>query len=136
MNVQFTIPGEPKGKGRPRFKKTGKTYTPTPTAEYEEMVRWEYASQCENYRFPDDCGVSMYIDAHFAIPKSASEEKKQLMFEGDIKPTKKPDVDNILKIIADSLNGVAYKDDAQIVEAHISKWYSDCPGVTVTLLTE
>ena len=34
------------------------------------------------------------------------------MFKGEMLPTKKPDVDNIIKIILDSLNGLAYKDDA------------------------
>ena len=49
------------------------------------------------------------------------------------RPTKKPDLDNIIKAIADSLNGIAYKDDAQIVELKSKKFYSDTPRVEVTI---
>ena len=34
-----------------------------------------------------------------------------------------PDVDNILKIVLDGLNGVAYADDSQVVEAACRKHY-------------
>ena len=55
------------------------------------------------------------------------------MVAGDIRPTKTPDYDNIGKIISDALNGVAYRDDAQIVEANISKYYSNLPRVEVMI---
>ena len=58
---------------------------------------------------------------------------KELMKENKIRPTKKPDFDNISKVIADSLNGIAYKDDAQIVSAIFQKYYSDEPRVEVTI---
>ena len=52
---------------------------------------------------------------------------------GLISPTKKPDLDNIAKAILDSLNGIAYKDDSQIVSLLISKKYSDRPRVEIAL---
>ncbi|MFL8231041.1 RusA family crossover junction endodeoxyribonuclease, partial [Clostridioides difficile] len=53
--------------------------------------------------------------------------------EGLIRPNKKPDLDNIIKSVADSLNGIAYKDDSQIVEVVSKKYYSDRPRVEVEL---
>lgn len=50
-----------------------------------------------------------------------------------IRPTKKPDMDNIIKIIADALNGIAYYDDSQIVDTAVRKFYSDEPRVVVKI---
>ena len=47
--------------------------------------------------------------------------------------TKKIDCDNLAKIILDSLNGIAYKDDAQVCELLVSKYYGDEPRVEVKL---
>jgi Holliday junction resolvase RusA-like endonuclease len=58
------------------------------------------------------------------------------MAEGKIRPAKKPDADNIMKAIADALNGIAYKDDSQIVNVTITKWYSDTPRVEVAIFRE
>ena len=136
MKVSFTIPGEPQGKGRPRFAKVGsyvRTYTPDKTASYENLVRLEYERQCSGFRFDDSDMLDMMIIAYYSVPKSASKKKKALMLEGAIRPSKKPDMDNVVKVIADSLNNIAYKDDTQIVDAMIRKFYSDTPRVDVVI---
>ena len=55
------------------------------------------------------------------------------MAKGEIRPTVKPDWDNIGKIISDALNGIAYKDDAQVVSCTVEKRYSNTPCVEVWL---
>lgn len=41
--VKFTVLGEPKGKGRPRFStQTGRAFTPKQTVNYETLVHTEY----------------------------------------------------------------------------------------------
>ena len=75
----------------------------------------------------------MSVKAYFAIPKSVSKKKHKLMIEEKIRPTKKPDCDNVLKIICDALNTIAYDDDKQIVEMEISKFYSENPRVEVEI---
>lgn len=77
--------------------------------------------------------LDMRIVAYFPIPKSTSKKKRQLMLEGQIRPTKKPDFDNIGKIVCDALNTVAYHDDVQIVDAQVRKFYSEEPRVVVTI---
>ena len=44
-------------------------------------------------------------------------------------PLKKPDIDNCIKVILDSLNGIAYKDDSQVVSLKIEKYYADKPSL-------
>lgn len=134
MQVKFVIPGEPRGKGRPRFsRQSGRTYTPKETASYENLVKVEYQSQCGKLRFPDDAMLDMRILAYYSVPQSKSKRQKNLMLEGAIRPSKKPDMDNVVKIIADSLNQMAYRDDTQIVDCQVRKFYSTEPRVEVII---
>ena len=76
------------------------------------------------------------IGCYFQIPKSFSKKKREQALAGDIQPTKKPDLDNILKVVCDALNKVAYNDDAQCVGAILSKGYSDTEYIEVKLINE
>lgn len=133
MTVKFTVLGEPRGKQRHRVTRKGNTYTPAETVQYENLVRMEYRRQCGDYRFPDDAALDMRIMAYYAIPKSASKKKRQEMLEHRIRPLKKVDCDNAVKIVADSLNMIAYRDDVQIVDCQIRKFYSSEPRIVVTI---
>lgn len=139
MEKKFTVPGEPTGKGRPRFAKQGnfvRTYTPEKTVSYENLVKLEYERQCAGEPFSKDIPLFMKVEAFYSVPKSASRKKRIEMLGSKIRPTKKPDADNILKIIADSLNGIAYHDDAQIVSCELHKYYGEIPQVNVTIRSE
>lgn len=127
--VIITIPGEPKAKSRPRFGK-GFTYTPKDTVTYENWVRTCFMNQ-EGKILEGE--LKAEIICYYSIPKSASKKKATEMKEGNIRPIKKPDLDNIAKIILDSLNGMAYKDDSQIVQLHIEKYYGEQPLVRICL---
>lgn len=132
--IRFTILGEPKGKGRPRFNThTGHAITPKDTVNYETLAHMEYMKQCENFRFPEDAMLDMRIKAFYSIPKSKSKKVKESMRKHIVRPTKKPDMDNVIKIIADALNQVAYRDDTQIVDCQCRKFYSEEPRVEVSI---
>ena len=136
LNIYFTVPGEPQGKGRPRFVRKGSsvsTYTPPKTVSYENRVKLAYSAQCKNYKFVDKEPLKMTIKAFFKPPVSTSKKNLDLMIDKKIRPVKKPDFDNIGKIIADSLNGIAYADDSCIVEATISKFYDIYPRTEITI---
>lgn len=138
MRVKFTVLGEPQGKGRPRVERHGgKTVTRTPeaTVVYENLIRTEYSRQCGDFRFPDSEYVDLRVIAYYGIPASASKKRQRMMENGEIRPTKKPDIDNILKVVADSLNDRAYHDDAQVVDAQARKWYSRRPRIEVVVQT-
>ena len=130
--IKFTIPGPPQGKGRPRFTKSGHTYTPAKTAEYEKLVQAEYMRQCAGQSLHGQ-PVRISIDVFFEIPQNTSKKRRSEMMGMDRSPTKKPDIDNVIKIITDALNGIAYDDDAQIVSLSATKFYDETPHVDVRL---
>lgn len=96
-------------------------------------MAWAYKKACGAYRFPSGTYVDMRVIAYLPIPKSKSKTVQQKMRSGEIRPTVKPDFDNIGKLIADALNGVAYDDDKCIVDAQVRKFYSDNPRTEVIL---
>lgn len=129
------MPGNPKGKQRHRMcriKSRKITYTPKQTAEYEKLVRASYTAVSKRF-FDKDTPLIISITALFSIPKSVSQKTKNLMLKGDILPTKKPDSDNIIKIVLDALNGVCYHDDAQICSVHFEKKYAEIPAIKITI---
>lgn len=134
MEIMFSVPGEPTGKGRPRMTKQGHTYTPQKTVEYENLVRQEYLRRYCDTKFEAGIPLDARIVAYYAIPKSASKKKRAMMLSGQIRPMKKPDGDNVVKSILDALNGVAYHDDAQVVDHMCRKFYAQYPRVTVKII--
>ena len=135
--MKFTIYGNPVSKGRPRFSRRGNfAYTDEKTVSYENLVKLSFLEQIEDkmkYLTEDKKELKAVITAYYSIPKSTSNKKRELMIAKKIRPTKKPDLDNISKIILDSLNGLAYKDDSQIVTLELKKYYGEQPRVEVEL---
>ena len=128
--VVIELAGEPKGKGRPRFsRQSGHAYTPQPTRTYEGMLR--YAAQVKMAgSAPIDGPLRIFVTAAFGVPQSWSNKKKSAAIAGTVRPTGKPDIDNVLKML-DALNAVVWKDDAQIVIATVGKIYSDRPRLRI-----
>lgn len=128
----FFIAGEVQAKQRPKF--NGRfAYTPKETVSYENLVKLQYQAQCGNYRYPDDVPLIVAIFVHIKPPQSASNIKKTRMLNHAEYPLKKPDVDNVAKIILDALNGIAYRDDKQVVTLIVKKSYAGESGVGVTI---
>lgn len=113
--------GRIRGKARPRVCR-GHAFTPKDTVQYEKLVRDCYKEQDGRYL---EGYIKALIIAYYKIPKSYSKKRVQAIRDGLEKPTKKPDADNVAKIILDSLNGIAYKDDSQIIELRIIKRYTE-----------
>lgn len=121
------------GKQRPRMNtRTGRAYTPGKTKSYEYLVRQLFLDKYPNFK-PIEGRINITIWAYFEVPKSTSKKKELEMLSGQISPVKKPDWDNIGKIISDALNKFAFLDDAQIVDARVVKEYSKTPKVIVKI---
>lgn len=117
------IEGKIKGKARPRFNtNTGHAITPKDTLSYENWVKYCYKEQDGRYI---EGPIRAVITAYYKIPKSYSKKRVQAIREGLEQPVKKPDADNIAKIILDSLNKIAFNDDAQIIELIVLKKYTE-----------
>ena len=127
--MTFTIPGDPIGKERPRVVK-GHAYTPAKTKAYEDKVRWCF-KQAHGKLIEGPVAVA--ITAYHAIPRKASKAVREAMESGARLPLKKPDADNIAKAICDALNGIAYKDDSQIVALLVFKRFGE-PRVEVNIM--
>lgn len=119
----FAVPGKPQGKGRPRFSKFSGAYTPKATKDYESYIRECYIKSGGKY-IGEEKPIHIGVTAYFSPPKNTPKKNKVLMLIEKILPIKRPDGDNILKIAADALNGVAYHDDKQITDWDLKKRYS------------
>ena len=132
MDIKFTVPGPPKSKARHRTTKEGIQYTPKETVQYENLVKMGFREKYKGE--PWQGPVVAKIVAIYPIPKSASKAKRQLMEYLVIRPHSKPDCDNIAKVILDSLNQIAFRDDAQVYMLAVSKMYGTTPQVWVQLI--
>lgn len=133
--INFAIPGQPQGKARAktvRNKHTGgvHSFTPEKTVLYENLIKtiaMEQKPKCT------EKPVCLIITAYFEIPKSKSKKIQGQMLADEILPTKKPDLDNIVKCVKDALNGIVYKDDSQVVQLYATKYYAYTPRVEITI---
>ena len=121
---EFEVIGGIKGKARPRVNTyTCKAYTPGDTKDYELLVK-QYFKIKHPRSVPLENRIKVTIIAYFKAPKTVTKKERALIEEGILSPTKKPDIDNIVKIILDSLNGIAFKDDNQITKIEVEKAYT------------
>lgn len=143
---KFKIDGQPVGKQRPRKARgLASLYTPNKTKKYEQLVRYVSTREVQMIDKP----VSVDILAVFEVPKSYSKARRLKCLSGLERPTKKPDKDNIEKIILDGMNPLyktnkathkkeliqpgLYTDDKLVVDGFTSKWYGEKPYVEVTV---
>lgn len=134
--MKFIVEGKPQGKARARTfynRQRGKMQSMTPqnTVDYENLVRWSYKAAGGTYY--DKTPLNVSVRAIYDIPASYSKKKREAAARGEIKPSVKPDVDNIAKAILDALNGVAYYDDSGVIELKVSKEYGDSARVEVEI---
>ena len=121
--IEVTIPGPMRGKQRARTVRRGNfvsSYTPKETVNAESWVR-----HCAVQQAGQPClegALALDVSVLVAIPASWSKKKQAAAQAGDVRPTGKPDNSNMLKLIEDALNGVLWKDDAQIVSVSMTKF--------------
>ena len=133
MIYEFEVPGKIIGKGRPRLNSyTGCVYTPTRTKDYETLVEQYFLLKYPRYK-PFEGRVNVEINAFFFFFISTNKTDKELMLDNKINPTKKPDIDNIVKIILDAMNGVAFRDDTQITKLSVEKTYAENESVKIRI---
>lgn len=133
--LKFNIEGKVKAKQSFKIGRNGFKYTPADVKEYSNWVRL-----CFRYAYPEhlpsvffEKQLNVTINAYFVIPKSFSKKKQQEAKEGFIRPTVKPDCDNIAKNIDDALNGLAYPDDKQIISLTVNKYYAETEKTEVII---
>ncbi len=136
--VRFVVPGEPRGMQRARSRivrtKEGRqfvsTYTPAQSRAEQGGIKLIAAAAMRG-RPPLSGPVELRASFFMPVPRSWSQRKQAEALRGALRPTGKPDFDNLVKLVADAVRQVVWQDDAQIVAAHIWKLYSDTPRVVV-----
>ena len=124
--IRFTVPGVPRGQGRPRFARIGahvRTYDPVESRSYKASIA-QFA-QVEGMR-PFAGPVVVEISAYLPRPKRLC---RRTDAPAPIPAPVRPDWDNLGKAVCDALIGVAYADDAQVTYAQVEKWYHERGGV-------
>ncbi len=133
--VTVMLAGEPQGKGRARAVRRGNYighYTPEKTRTYEGMIR-SAAMDALGNKAPFEDPVEFVLRAVFPVPASWSGKKRDRALTGELKPGKKPDLDNVCKAWNDALNGVVYRDDSLICRMTLEKRYGPQALVVVTV---
>ena len=126
--IRLVIPGKPVGKQSVRV--ASHAYTPLQTREYMSRIASIFTGTYPRHN-PYDGAVEIRIYAFYPIPKSTSAKTRDLMLAGSVRPTSKPDWDNIGKIVSDSLNNLAYRDDKQIADGRVQSWYGNEPRIEI-----
>lgn len=130
--IRFTVYGEPIAQGRPKATTIGghvRMYDPKKSSDYKDYVRLVASEKAPISLLEGALG--MVVKIYRPIPKSFSKKKSEQAEQGILRPITKPDADNYLKGIKDALKNVIWKDDSQVVDVHVGKWYSGRPRVEV-----
>jgi Holliday junction resolvase RusA-like endonuclease len=132
VKITFRVYGLPQTKGSTKSFYVKALKRVVTTNDNKKNKAWaqcvsEVASQ---HRPPALLLGPLQLDAIFHMPKPKSLPKRKPSW-----PAKKPDADKLLRSLGDSLTGVIWRDDAQVVDCAVKKIYSDAPGVDVTITT-
>ena len=133
ISIMFTVYGEPVAKSRPRFSTRGKfpvAYTPQKTKTYESEVGM-MAKAAMGASEALEGALEAFIYVTFPVPASYSKKRTEACLNETEKHTKKPDLDNVVKLIFDGMNGIVFKDDSQITSIHATKVYGEVPKVEI-----
>lgn len=131
--VAFSVPGAAVGKGRPKFARRGAfvtAYSDKKTVSYENLVKM-YASEAVGNLPPFNGPVCLTLKISVMPPASWSKRKTSDALLGRVRPTTKPDIDNIMKSICDAMNEIVYVDDKQVCDVWVSKHYAATSEVRV-----
>ncbi len=133
MTYEFEVIGDIVGKERPRVNTyTNMIYTPPKTKEYEKLIQQYFKIKYKNHETLME-RVSVTIVAYMKIPKNTNKKKTKEMLEGNIAPTKKPDIDNIAKSVLDAMNKFVIKDDNQVSKISVEKKYGEIEKLYVKI---
>lgn len=124
--MKLTIYGEPIPQGRPRFTRTGHAYDPQRSQNYKQLVRFwvtQHLKKIDGWK-PYENALCVDLTFYLGIPSSWSQKKRIQAIQGEIRPTKKPDTDNLCKSVLDSCNGLLWVDDSIITDLSARKRYT------------
>lgn len=114
--INIVYPVKPKPAPRPRVTRFG-TYNNKDYTDWKSGLKLLAKTKIKR---PIETPIFLKIYFFYEIPKNWTKVKK----ENAKWHTSKPDIDNLVKSVMDSFNGVIYKDDGQVVKIEAQKKYS------------
>lgn len=132
--IEFTVLGEPVAQGRPRATTINgrvRMYDPKKSNDFKKYVKLTAAQHAPKQLLEGP--LKMKVTVYRPTLKSFSKKKAREAEAGLLRPVTKPDVDNYVKGIKDALKMVIWKDDSQVVDLQVSKFYSEKPRVEVQI---
>jgi len=128
--LQFFIKGNPLAKQSARFTKSGLLYQPKHITQYKNNLQFQIISQLPIGFIPIVTPIS--VEYHFIFPFLTTHSRKKRLY-GKIYKSTKPDLDNLQKAVNDALNSIVFKDDSQICQTIVSKFFGSTPGINITI---
>ncbi|KMY60124.1 hypothetical protein AA906_07035 [Geobacillus stearothermophilus] len=132
--IKFIVYGEPVAQGRPRATTVNgrvRMYDPKKSRDFKHYLKLAASKHRPEQLIEGP--ISLEVKVYKPILKSFSKKKKAAAEAGQLRPISKPDVSNYLKLIEDALTGVIWKDDSQIIDCSISKYYSETPRTEIQI---
>ena len=139
--MEIVVYGEPVPQGRPQFVRIGNhvhTYDPEKSRSYKQLVRFwvtQHLKKIEGFK-PYENALCVDLTFYLGIPTSWTKKRKLEASQGQIRPTKKPDTDNLVKCVTDSCNGLLWVDDSIITDLTARKRYTSELARVVIKITE
>jgi len=139
MIQKFTFIGVPKAQGRPRFARRGKfvtAYDPKDSAQYKNNVAAQIVAQKPvliGQGIPIKLRLEFYLPRPQGHYKTDGKVKDKFLLEMHVK---KPDLDNLVKAVKDSLKGIVWHDDSQVYSTLSNKYYGNTPEVLITVVSD
>lgn len=101
------------------------------TKDFEEVIKQQAEAQIMGDKNFQILRRAVCVDwcAYYQPPMSGTKKERLAKVMGEIAYLKKPDKDNIEKLLKDALNTLAYMDDVQVVFGTGAKIYSDREGL-------
>ena len=132
--MQFIIDIAPKPQSRPRFTRHGRPYELKDMKVYKQAVERSVKEQMNGIKLVD-VPISVSMTFYIEPPQYISKVKKNAQALNDecLNVMRKPDLDNYVKAILDSMNDIVFKDDGQISELYAKKVYSLRPRTEVEI---
>lgn len=143
-SFSFIVPGEVRGQGRPRTAIRGgyASIYDSPEDKANKHNIQLYAAEAMtsaehgNLISSPKTGISVEILCYVKVPETMSKKRKEMAYRGEIRPLRKPDLDNVMKAVLDACNGVVWRDDKEVTKALICRYYSDRPKLVVMVRWE
>jgi Holliday junction resolvase RusA-like endonuclease len=127
--IEIILVGNPQAWSAPKVTRNGHTFSP----KYQKKLDHQCLVRKKWFVPPITGPVFIEILFYMPIPKSTSKKNKILMISGEIRPTKKPDIDNMCKYAIDVIKGIVILDDNQVIELRARKIYSEVPEVVIQI---